>query len=139
MLGPCHHFIVIFFRWSNCFTLIFLFDFVYISIKLFFVFLVLFFLTFLLYSLVLLLFFLLFFNDFVTSYVDRIVAYLRYDSSRMRVNKRTVFYWLGLFFLKLLLFSFDLSFFLCLKLLNSVIKTWGFFHLRHWFIRRYFL
>jgi len=136
---PSHHLTVILFRWSNRFTLIFLFYIVHIGIKFLLVFFILFFLPLFLYFFVFLFFFFLLFYDSVTSHINRIIADLRYDGSRMRIYQWTIFYWIDFFFLKLLFSSFNFSFFLCLKLLNSVIKTWRFFQLRNRFFRRYFL
>lgn len=139
MFSPVHHLIVIFFRWTNRLTLIFLLNRIHVCIELLFVFFILFFLTFLLYFVVLLLFFFLLLNYSVASNVNRIIADLRYDCSGMRVDQWSIFDWVNFPFLKLLFFSLNLSFFLGLKLFDSVIKTWRFFQLGHWFVRRYFL
>lgn len=139
MFVPVHHLIVVLLCWSDSLSFILLFYFIYVGLKFLFVFLILFLLTFLYYFLVLLLFLFLFLNYSVTSYVNWIITDLRYDCSGMRIYKWTVFDLFYLLFLKLLFFPLNLSLFLCLKLLNSVIKTWWFFQLSDWLLRRYFL
>lgn len=139
MFTPVHHLIIVLLRWSYRFVLIFMFKFVHVSVILFFEFKVFFFLT-LLFNFCVLFFFLFFlFYDFVASYINRIVADLWDDHARVGVNKRFAFYRADLFLFKLLFFTFDLSFLFSLKLLDSVVKTVGFFHLRNRFFCRYFL